>query len=198
MLIMPLVQSSDETIVLAFVFLVWFLSETIGTGIIPALRRRRGNIRLKENRSNIAMRVLTYLSIVLAIALALMGIAVLPDVFFYPGAALVLIGIVIRQWSVLVLGGFFTTTITVQKNQRVVDSGPYRYVRHPAYLGMFLSLIGLGFSLLSWAAVLEILVVFGVAVGYRIRIEEKVLLAEFGEEYIQYMKRTKRLIPFIF
>ena len=79
----------------------------------------------------------------------------------------------------------------------VVDKGPYKLVRHPSYTGIVLILTGLGLTLQSWEAVLLILLVFGLTFGYRIYIEEKVLISNLGDEYIEYMKRTKRIIPYV-
>jgi protein-S-isoprenylcysteine O-methyltransferase Ste14 len=62
---------------------------------------------------------------------------------------------------------------------------------------MFMTFIGVGVALQSWGGILVILVLFGVAIGYRIHIEEKVMISELGDDYVQYMKRTKRLIPFV-
>jgi protein-S-isoprenylcysteine O-methyltransferase Ste14 len=58
-------------------------------------------------------------------------------------------------------------------------------------------LLGIGIALQSWGGVLAIVVVSGLAIGYRIYIEEKVMVLELGDDYVQYMKRTKRLIPFV-
>jgi protein-S-isoprenylcysteine O-methyltransferase Ste14 len=109
----------------------------------------------------------------------------------------VIIGIIIRQWSIYVLGRFFSSTVAIQKNQKVVDNGPYRLIRHPSYTGILISLIGFGLALQSWAATLLIIIIFAVAYGYRIQVEEKTLTSELGDEYIEYSKKTKRLIPYI-
>jgi protein-S-isoprenylcysteine O-methyltransferase Ste14 len=71
-------------------------------------------------------------------------------------------------------------------------------VRHPAYGGSILTMVGLGLATQSAVAVLIMAVVCGIAYAYRIHVEEPVLARELGEEYLQYMGRTKRLIPFIF
>lgn len=136
-------------------------------------------------------------SIFIAIMLPVNNIAMLPNWFVYPGILLIAIGILVRQWAIFVLGRFFTLNIGVQKDQKVVDYGPYRYIRHPSYLGMSLTVIGIGAALQSWGGILAILVIYGLAIGYRIRIEEKFLVSELGDDYIRYMKRTKRLIPFV-
>jgi len=70
-------------------------------------------------------------------------------------------------------------------------------VRHPAYTGSLLTMVGLGFVLQSWGAVLVLIAVFGVAFGYRIHVEEAVLTSKLGDEYVEYAKKTKRLIPYV-
>ena len=87
--------------------------------------------------------------------------------------------------------------VGIQKDQKVIEKGPYKYVRHPSYTGALIIFIGLGLALQSWAGVLTLILLFIIAYGYRIYVEEKVLISELGEPYIEYKKRTKRLIPYI-
>ena len=108
-----------------------------------------------------------------------------------------ILGIIVRQWAIAVLGRFFSLTVSVQHEHRIIDRGPYRLVRHPAYTGGYLAVVGLSLALQSWAATVLLAIIFGAAFGYRIRVEEKLLVAELGEDYLAYSKRTKRLIPFI-
>jgi len=161
------------------------------------LRRNGGEIKKKDGGSVLLIRVLMYVSVFAAILLAAKHITMLPDWLFYPGIVLMIVGILVRQWAIFVLGRFFTVTVSVQKNQKVVDYGPYQFVRHPSYLGLLLIIIGVGLALGSWAGILILLVMNGIALGYRIQIEEKVLVSELGKDYVEYTKRTKRLIPFV-
>src|SRR5271157_35620 len=197
MLVMPLFPTSFENIIFGAACLLWVLSAVVGGGIIPWLRRSGGNVKKNDSGSVLLIRVLVYVSVFIAILLAIKNMAMLPNWFFYPGIVLMVIGIFLRQWSIFILGRFFTLTVGVQKNQKVVDYGPYRFIRHPSYLGLFMIMIGIGLALCSWGGVLVILAMSGLAFGYRIHIEEKVLVSELGDDYIQYMKRTKRLIPFV-
>jgi protein-S-isoprenylcysteine O-methyltransferase Ste14 len=137
-------------------------------------------------------------SIVIANAFADSGIALLPRPWFYVGLILMVVGIAVRLWAVSTLRGFFSYTVQIKEGHRVVERGPYRFVRHPAYTGSLLTILGVGFALQSWGAVLVMAVVFGLTFGYRIRVEEKTLVASLGEEYLQYSKRVKRLIPYVF
>jgi protein-S-isoprenylcysteine O-methyltransferase Ste14 len=194
---MPLFSTIFETILFVSLILLWNLLEIISVGIIPKLRGGGEAIKKKNNWSTLFLRVSAYVSVFSAILLAEFKIAMLPNGFFYPGIFLMVIGILVREWAIFTLGRFFSLTISVQKNQTVVDYGPYRFIRHPSYLGLFLTIIGIGVALQSWGGTLLILVIFGLSIGYRIHVEEKFLVSELGDDYIQYIKKTKRLIPFI-
>jgi protein-S-isoprenylcysteine O-methyltransferase Ste14 len=198
MLNMPLILTSFETILLESLVLLWFLLEIIGGGIIPWLRRNGEAVKRKDSGSKLLVSAALFVSVYVAIMLINNNIAMLPGWFFYPGVFLMVAGLLLRQWAIFVLGRFFTTIVTVHKNQKVVDVGPYRYIRHPAYSGLLIFGIGLVVALQSWGGVLAILVILGLAIGYRIHVEEKVLVTELGDDYSQYMKKTKRLIPFVF
>ena len=177
--------------------ILWILSEVVGGGIIPHLHRRGTKIERRDTGSQFLIIGCILLSIVIAFTFAGSGIAMLPGFISYAGSALMLAGIVIRQWSIAVLGNFFSPAVGIQKGQKVVNRGPYRLVRHPSYTGAFLIITGVGLALRSWGAVLVILFITGLAYGYRIRMEEKVLVSELGDEYVQYKKKTKKLIPYI-
>jgi protein-S-isoprenylcysteine O-methyltransferase Ste14 len=116
-------------------------------------------------------------------------------VSFVVGFTILLAGFLLRAWAILTLGRFFTPSVQIQSGQRVVESGPYRYVRHPSYTGMLVALIGLGIALDDWLSllVLSLLPLTGILV--RIRYEESVLLAALGDDYRDYASRTSRLVP---
>jgi protein-S-isoprenylcysteine O-methyltransferase Ste14 len=69
--------------------------------------------------------------------------------------------------------------------------GPYGFIRHPSYTGALVIFIGLGLAIQSWGAVLSLILLFSLAYGYRMHIEEKALISELGEEYIEYKKGLK-------
>ncbi len=194
---MPLFPTTFETVLFVSVIVLWIMFEVIDAVFILKVRHGGGPIKRDDKGSNLFLRLSLYVSLIVAFLLAINTIAVLPDWLFYPGVVLMVAGILVRQWAIFTLGRFFTLTVSVQENQNVVDNGPYRFIRHPSYSGMFLTVIGIGVALQSWAGTLVIAVLAGLAIGYRIRIEEKFLISELGDDYIRYMKRTKRLIPFV-
>ena len=179
------------------VYALWLFSELVIGGIIPRSRRRGAPIIYEDKSSRSLITLSMFLSLTIAFLFASSGIASLPTGVFYLGIGLMIAGILLRQWSIAVLGRYFSRTVGVQEGQVVVDRGPYRLVRHPAYTGSLLAIVGLGFVLQSWGAVLVLIAFFGVAFGYRIHVEEGVLTSKLGDEYVAYTKRTKRLIPYV-
>jgi protein-S-isoprenylcysteine O-methyltransferase Ste14 len=114
---------------------------------------------------------------------------------FIVGLVIVLLGIALRQWSVLTLGRFFTVQVQVTSDQTVVDTGPYRWVRHPSYTAIIISFVGIGVALENWLSLLVLIVVPTVGLVVRIRVEEEALLAALGEPYREFSATRARLIP---
>jgi protein-S-isoprenylcysteine O-methyltransferase Ste14 len=107
-------------------------------------------------------------------------------------------GLIFRAYAIRQLGQYFTPEVIVQAGQHVVDRGLYRYLRHPSYTGTFITILGYGLALTNGLSLLLMLILPGLAYAYRMRVEEAALGAAFGAEYQDYMRRTKRLIPFIY
>lgn len=111
------------------------------------------------------------------------------------GGALFLAGLLLRGWSILHLGRSFTVDVTVAEGQRVIDTGPYRFIRHPSYTGALLEMLGLAITFGNWLSLLVLVVPVGWVFLQRIRIEEQALSSGLGEPYRRYMARTRRLVP---
>jgi protein-S-isoprenylcysteine O-methyltransferase Ste14 len=116
---------------------------------------------------------------------------------FLAGLALMALGIALRFYAVIVLGRFFTPVVMIGGDQHVVDTGPYRWIRHPSYTGALLAIAGVLVTSTNWLALVGILPVLA-GLLYRIRVEERALSEELGEPYRSYMRRTKRLVPFVY
>ncbi|HMG05340.1 MAG TPA: isoprenylcysteine carboxylmethyltransferase family protein, partial [Chthoniobacterales bacterium] len=104
----------------------------------------------------------------------------------------------VRWYSIVHLGRFFTVDVAIAADHQLIDTGPYRYVRHPSYTGALLAFIGFAMALRNWASVLIISLPIAFAFLYRINVEERALIQALGERYRAYIKRTKRLIPFVY
>ena len=105
------------------------------------------------------------------------------------------LGFFLRHWSIIVLGKYFRTTIEIEKGQKVVQKGPYKYIRHPSYSGIILFFIGYGFITQNWLSLIIAVLLPTISLLYRIRIEEIALVKEIGNEYKIYKMKTKKLIP---
>jgi protein-S-isoprenylcysteine O-methyltransferase Ste14 len=191
--------SASEAILFSVVYYGWLCSEIIGSMIVPRLRQYRSGVKLerKDQGSGMAVLIGIIASIFVAFAFSQEKLALLPAWTFYPGLVLMIGGILLRQWSIAILGRFFSMFVSVQKGQSIIHEGPYRFVRHPSYTGALLILFGIGLALQSWAALSTLMLIFGIVYGYRIHIEEEALIVHNGEEYIAYKEKTKMLIPFV-
>ncbi len=107
-------------------------------------------------------------------------------------------GVALRWYCAAILGKYFTFDVAIQGGHTLVEAGPYRYIRHPSYTGALLTLFGFGLALGNWAALVAPMACLGFAYTYRIPVEENALASALGESYKQYVKRTWRLVPFVF
>jgi protein-S-isoprenylcysteine O-methyltransferase Ste14 len=114
------------------------------------------------------------------------------------GLILLLAGIAIRWTAVYTLGKYFTGTVLIKDDHRLIQSGLYRRLRHPAYTGTLIAHLGLGLSFSNWFSIALSSAPYLVAAIYRIHVEERALREAFGEEYVKYSRGTKRLIPKIY
>jgi protein-S-isoprenylcysteine O-methyltransferase Ste14 len=119
-------------------------------------------------------------------------------IFPIAGLILIVCGLFIRWVAIISLKRQFTVDVSITKDHHIIRKGIYRFVRHPAYSGSLLSFFGLGLCFANYLTMLIIFLPICSAFLYRIRIEEKVLIDNFGDEYINYCASTKRLIPGIF
>src|SRR2546429_2220636 len=192
MVILPVFASGLGLVLFDTAYFVWIASELFGAVLVPRLRRR-GATRVKRDRGSGALIIFTvFISIILAFSFGYAGIGMLPDWAFYLGFFLMFLGILVRQWAIAVLGRFFSLTVRIAEDHRVVEKRPYRLGRHPSYTGGLITFIGLALAVQSLGALLVLLGVVSISYGYRMRVEEEALLLELGEDYANYMKRTKR------
>ncbi|MFZ6744554.1 methyltransferase family protein [Undibacterium sp. JH2W] len=116
----------------------------------------------------------------------------------WPGVALFFAGISLRWLAIAYLGRFFTVEVAIESGHKIVDHGPYRYLRHPSYTGLLLMFLGMGICSANALSLLLVLLPVFLALRYRIRIEETVLQDAFGKTYADYAQKTWRMIPFIY
>jgi len=194
---LPVFASGLGLVLFDFSFFVWIASEIFGAALVPRLRRR-GAVRVKRDRgSRVLITFAILVSMLIAFYFGYANVGGLPDWIFYVGIFLMFLGVLVRQYAIAILGRFFSLSVEIAEDQKVVDKGPYRLVRHPSYTGVLITSIGLGLAVQSLGALLVLLLFFGISFGYRMYVEERTLLSALGQDYASYMKKTKRLVPFI-
>ena len=116
----------------------------------------------------------------------------------YIGIVFMIIGGIIMIISRIQLGKFGTPVIHTAEGHKLGKKGLYKIVRHPMYFGASLMMLGPYFVLRSLFTLIGIVILYLYLMRIRIKMEEEVLIGAFGDEYRNYMRTTKRIIPFIF
>jgi protein-S-isoprenylcysteine O-methyltransferase Ste14 len=177
---------------------LWILSE-----VLLSFRKRAAKLRRRKGR--LGSVVLVWIIIVVSIFAANLALFLVPQRF--PGnssvytaiaAILILAGIGIRWWAIVTLGRFFSVDVALQEQHQIVQKGPYRRIRHPAYAGLLIIFLGVGISFNSWLSLILVVVPITTFFLYRIKLEEDALSEELGAVYLEYRNKTKRLLPRIF
>jgi protein-S-isoprenylcysteine O-methyltransferase Ste14 len=84
------------------------------------------------------------------------------------------------------------------ENHKIIETGLYKFIRHPGYLGQLIVFIGISTSISNWLSILVMMIPITLGYFYRIKVEERFMLEQLGEDYLNYQERTKRLVPMIF
>jgi len=113
----------------------------------------------------------------------------------FSGAGLVALGIALLVWARRALRQSYSGHISVKAGQTLVQDGPYRFIRHPAYAGYLLMALGISWGYSSLGGLISFLALLVPSLVYRMSLEEKLLTGHFGEAYGQYARRVRRLIP---
>jgi protein-S-isoprenylcysteine O-methyltransferase Ste14 len=176
---------------------VWAVSELFGGAILPMLHSR-GKVRFRRDRASMVMfygGVGFFFAVVSLLPSSFAG--TLPAYLYFVGVSLMFAGVILRLWAMVSLGGSFSLSVVVRNEQKLVEKGPYQSVRHPSYTGIATTIVGFDLALQSWILIPLSAAIFLPILAYRIRVGELMLKQHFGEQYSLYMKRTKRLIPFL-
>jgi protein-S-isoprenylcysteine O-methyltransferase Ste14 len=164
---------------------------------LRVLELSRGTGTTQHDR---ATRNLIGLAVGVALVLALRASSLAPSLAFSgPHRAIGLIvmwlGLALRIWAIASLGRSFRTTVEVDPGQPVITRGPYTRVRHPSYTGLILILAGFGLAVGNWLAFAACIALPLPALLHRIRVEEAEMNRVLGNDYGDYERQTKRLIP---
>jgi protein-S-isoprenylcysteine O-methyltransferase Ste14 len=180
------------------VALLWILM----VGFIALLG---GNKSVKDDRSSMFFMAITLSSVLPTIGYTVQAGRTAPGAFSwgfpivsYIGFFLFFLGLLINWTGILTLKKQWSAVVVISKDHKLIDTGIYKYVRHPIYAAILLELLGLGLGLANWISILVLVLFNAVGLAYRIYVEEKALEKYFGKAYVIYARRTKRLVPGIF
>ena len=179
-------------------FILWGISE-----LVIMLFSKRNENREVNKKSTIypVIRLSLSIGILIGILAKINKIYFLYSTsYWFPifGILFVLIGMTVRWAAFLTLKRYFTSKVMIQMNHKLINTGIYSTIRHPAYSGAIISFFGLGICYANWLSFLIIFVPYTFAILSKIKYEEDVLEKHFSEEYLKYRNATKKIIPFIY
>jgi len=115
----------------------------------------------------------------------------------YAFVGVMLTGLALTWWARIHLGRLWSSAITRKEEHRLIETGPYEYVRHPIYTGLIIALLATAASEATPVAVLGA-VLIALGLWLKARTEERFLLTELGPDaYESYRRRVPMLIPFV-
>lgn len=170
--------------------------------IVPEEGRSHGEGRKLVKKHKLSLLYLQVIPLFIVIASPYFDrheLVVFPDniTFRIIGLIVTLIGFFIMNWSVMILGKQFSTDITIQDDHQLITAGPYRFIRHPRYLGIILFLSGISLVFISGISLILVFMTSLILV-WRVRDEEQLMHQEFKDKWEKYKAQTKAFIPFIF
>jgi protein-S-isoprenylcysteine O-methyltransferase Ste14 len=180
------------------VTIFWFINEVRNTKNLCA---KKGDTKVKDN-VNI---YIIWIIFILGLSLPIIIISKITDFFIakgqwiqYLGLFLYISGIVLRIAVINYLGKYFTLDLTIKQDHKLITDGYYKLVRHPVYTAVLMTFLGFGLFLNNWISLAFAFLPVFAALIVRMKTEEAALVEKFGDEYIEYRKSTKKLIPFIY
>ena len=183
-------------IILAFAYLYGFFEFYMNV----RLKKKSSIVKSSEKGSIRFLFTLIQIACLLSFGIGATKIGGIDDwnTFIIIGAILILFGFMIRISSIMTLKRHYTYTVTRIENHELIESGLYKTIRHPGYLGLVIIFLGISTALSNWLSVILMIVPVIIGIMNRIRVEESFLVEQMGQKYTDYQKRTKRLIPKIF
>jgi protein-S-isoprenylcysteine O-methyltransferase Ste14 len=192
------VSSMHVSALWTWLYWAWVASEVL---IAIATRTRRGGGEVRDRGTQLLLWIVIVASVTAAIWISHIVAAPIFGRAHWlrlTGLLILATGLAIRWAAVLNLGSAFSANVAIRDSQRVRTTGLYRYVRHPSYLGLVLIFLAIGIDSRNWISLAIVFVLPTLALLYRIHVEESALREAFGEEYVAYSRRTKRLVPGVY
>ncbi len=183
---------------LLLLVVIWCISEIV----LGVVKRARGRDTVVRDRGSI---ILLWVVIGLSVPVGVVvqsrqfgRITVGSSHLVAIALVLLVVGLLIRWMAIHTLGRLFNTNVALHDDHVIVRRGLYSKIRHPSYAGLLLAFVALGLALGNWLSLAIVVIPVGLALGYRMRVEERALVEAFGQDYVDYMSATRRLVPWVY
>ncbi|WP_230857906.1 methyltransferase family protein [Yersinia intermedia] len=177
--------------------LSWIVCESV---IASVKRANKKSSDIVDGNSERVLNLVTYTSLILGFIFEqskYLRFAKQGDIITWCGLAIILFGLSIRLHAIYRLKKFFTVNIAILNDHELMTAGIYRFVRHPAYLGVIIAFAGMGLAMGNLLSLITMVTSVMLVFLWRIRLEEEALIKAFPLDYPAYQKKSWRLVPFI-
>ena len=164
------------------------------------------NVTSSVRTESLLSRLIRAISIVLSLMLIaipispikLLDLRLLPNsnLFFWIGVFITISGLCFSALARKYLGKNWSQAVTIKDDHQLITDGPYTIVRHPIYTGLLLGFIGTSIAVGELRGLIADVLVFSVLL-FKLKLEDKWLLEQFGESYKIYCQKVSAFIPFI-
>jgi protein-S-isoprenylcysteine O-methyltransferase Ste14 len=184
--------------IFAILYWAWIATEILLQLVTPTMRRQG---KLRDRGSLIVLLVVIFASFWIAMQYGethprnILGGA---HWLRIPALVMLAFGLAVRWAAVFSLGASFSTNVAIHSAQKLRTTGLFRWVRHPSYTGMLIIFTAVGLYERNWLSLAVLIVFPTAALLYRIHVEEVALTEAFGQSYIEYQRKTRRLIPLVY
>ena len=163
-------------------------------------RSKNKSVKSRGDRGSLIILWLTIaICLTLGFNLAKFGVWSPVNYFLgFLGLLLLFCGLIIRWTTIIQLKKEFTVDVAINQIHQLKTDGLYKIVRHPSYLGLLMILTGFSLGMNTIISFIVVMLPVFLAIIYRIKVEENLLVKTFGEEYIKYASSTKKIIPFVY
>ncbi|MCK4504435.1 MAG: isoprenylcysteine carboxylmethyltransferase family protein [Candidatus Aegiribacteria sp.] len=190
------------------IFKIIFMILWLGNGLVRMLHKLRYK-KIEIIKSNNTKRE-KFLGVIVGIGLMLMPMMYiftpwldsfdmgLPDPVRWIGITGFGFGLILFWRVHKTLGKNWSPILEIRRNHKLITDGPYKYVRHPMYTQIWIWVICQWLVLSNWIVGIVGVLTWTILYVIRISEEEKMMIEEFGQEYKDYIKIIRRIIPGIY
>lgn len=205
LILAPEIFFESENLIFLLVLLLTYILGIIDTLIRPFSESIQKDATINPIYSLIILVLFLLNPVIIALSFYESKLLISHYLPFWDNLVVSLLGIFI-----LVIGGlivimgryqlkqFGSGVLTIEDNHQLITTGIFRYIRHPIYAGSIIGVFGFYFAFHSLIVLIVLTITYFIIFRHRLLFEEKMLVEEFGKDYREYMKQTKKLIPYLY